>query len=371
MRRKLFCRLLIFTALAYPLARGVHADGAEPTASSNVGSEAATQRFTVERYCNDLNDLKFEVSVYPKTISIGDVAYFHVKQTNVSDKPFWIFHEEHLAAANFAVLSSSASQKRPVLTFDQRFSLSAPTFNLNSGETYEYSRRLCVRAKEAPGAENSELAQFWKDVRQQVAEKGSVDCEVTLYAAPPRLMFQDHNIDLPLTGELDDSVYSPIGGGSFTVTSRSENELQTLESLERESQAKTSAAFKMDGINGDLAHYLAKSIVDPRERDLPKTVEGWRELEERFSSSTLKDEITLIRLIVDYYVAEQGEKTDEAFTKIFEFIDSRPQAQRCAFLTTLQRAAEYPDEREVTPYRVKETKLASEAARVKGTERVF
>ena len=94
-------------------------------------------------------------------------------------------------------------------------------------------------------------------------------------------------------------------------------------------------------------------------------------MEERFSSSTLKDEITLICLIVEYYVAEQGEKTDEAFTKIFEFIDSRPQAQRCAFLTTLQRAAEYPDEREVTPYRVKETKLASEAARVKGAERVF
>ena len=71
MRRKLFCRLLIFTALAYPLARGVHADGAEPTAPANVGIEAATQRFTVERYCNDLNDLKFEVSVYPKTISIA------------------------------------------------------------------------------------------------------------------------------------------------------------------------------------------------------------------------------------------------------------------------------------------------------------
>jgi hypothetical protein len=308
---------LIFAALALPYDCGAYSNGAEPTPPANEASQtSSSEKFSTERYCNDLKDLKFEVSVYPKTISVGDVAYFHVKQTNVSEKPFWIFHEEHLAAANIAVLSSSASQKRPVVTLGRRYSLGAPTFNLDPGETYDYSCRLFVGAKEAPGAKNSGLAQFWKDVRQQVAEKGSVDCEVTLYAAPPRLMFKDHHIDLPLEGKLDDSVYSSIGGGAFTITSRSENEMETLESLEREFQGKTSAAFKIDGQNGDLAHYLAGSIIDPRACDLPKTVDGWRELEERFSSATLKDEITLMRLIVDYYVAEQGEKTDEAFAKI-------------------------------------------------------
>ncbi len=379
MRNKHFYRFLILAALLFPYDCGPYAEALEPTSPVNIASQTASpKKFSVERYCNDLKDLKFEVSVYPKTVSIGDVVYFHVKQTNVSEKPFWIFHEEHLAAANFAVLSSSASQKRPVLTLDGRYTLSASTLNLRSSETYEYSRRLCVHATPYweefknifPSAENSDIAQFWKDVRQQVAEKGSVDCKVTLYAAPPRLMFEDHNIDLPLEGKFDDSVYSPIGGGAFTITSRSEKEMLTLESLWRGFQGKVNAAFKISGKPYDLTHYLS-GIMPPRGYNIPETVEGWGDLEERFSPATLKDEITLIRLIVDYYVAEQGQESDEALVKIFKFIDSRPDAQRCAFLTTLQRAGDYPDEREVSPYRVKETQLVSEAERVKGVERAF
>lgn len=379
MRNKLFYCFLILATFVFSYDFGVCADAAEPTPSENaVDQTALTKKFSVERYCNDLKDLKFEVSVYPKTISVGDVVCFHVKQTNVSEKPFWIFHEEHLAAANIAVLSSSASQKRPILTLDGRYSLGASTLNLRPGDTYAYSRCLSVYATPYweefknifPSAMNSDIAQFWKDVLQQVAEKGSVDCEVTLYAAPPRLMFEDHNIDLPLEGKFDDSVYSPIGGGAFTITSRSEKEMQALESLWRGFQGKASAAFKISGQTDDLTHYFS-GVMSPRTCDLPNTVEGWRDLEERFSTSTLKDEITLIRLIVEYYASEREQTSDEAFAKIFEFIDSRPEAQRCAFLTTLQRATEYPDDRDVTSYRVKEKKLKSEAERVKGFERAF
>lgn len=379
MRNKLFYRFLILPSLLFPYDCGAYANAAEPTPPANIVSQTASpKKFSTERYLNDLKDLKFEVSVYPKTISVGDVVYFHVKQTNVSEKPFWIFHEEHLAAANIAVLSSSASQKRPVLTLDGRYSLGVSTLNLRPGETYDYSRRLCVHATPYweefknifPSAENNDVAQFWKDVRQQVAEKGAVDCEVTIYAAPPRLMFEDRNIDLPLENKLDDSVYSPIGGGTFTITSRSEKEMQTLESLWRGFQGKASAAFKISEQTSDLTRYLS-GVMNSRGNDLPNTVEGWRDLEERFSPATLKDEITLIRLIVEYYVAEQGQDSDKAFAKIFEFIDSRPRAQRCAFLTTLRRAGDYPDEREITLCRVKETKLTSEAERVKGFERAF
>lgn len=363
MRNKLFNRFWILATLACVSASVGAVEPSNDNPSPNQLSES--------RYLNDLADLKFETSVYPQTISVGDVAYLHVKETNVSETPFWIFHEEHLAARNFAVLSSSASPKRPIFTLDGRSSLFPPTLNLRPGKTYEYSRRLCVCPtpywEERP--KSSELAQFWKDALQQVAEKGSVDCEVTLYAAPPLLMFQNHNIELPLLNKLDDSVYAPIGSASFTITSRSEKETQALESLWRGSQGAATVAFKISGQTFDLTHYFT-GLMNPRNCDLPQTAEGWRDLEERFSPSTLRDEITLNRLIVEYYVAEQGKKSDEAFAKIFEFINSRPQEQRCAFLTTLQRTGDYPHDK-VTLCQTKNIKLASEAERVKGFERAL
>jgi hypothetical protein len=67
MSRKLFCCSLIFAALAFPYDCGAYSNGAEATPPANEASQTLSpEKFSTERYCNDLKDLKFEVSVYPK-----------------------------------------------------------------------------------------------------------------------------------------------------------------------------------------------------------------------------------------------------------------------------------------------------------------
>ncbi|MBQ6827253.1 MAG: hypothetical protein IJO46_04490 [Thermoguttaceae bacterium] len=60
----------------------------------------------------------------------------------------------------------------------------------------------------------------------------------------------------------------------------------------------------------------------------PATLDGWRALETLFSSSTLRDEITLTRLLIEYYAATLGDETDAALQRIVEWFAELPETQR-------------------------------------------
>ncbi|MBQ2791339.1 MAG: hypothetical protein IJE97_17010, partial [Thermoguttaceae bacterium] len=75
--------------------------------------------------------------------------------------------------------------------------------------------------------------------------------------------------------------------------------------------------------------------------DAPPTVDGWRRLEAEFAPSTLRDEIALTRLQLEYYDAPEGAASDAALKRLVDWFKTRPEPQRAAWLFSLRRRALY------------------------------
>ena len=67
----------------------------------------------------------------------------------------------------------------------------------------------------------------------------------------------------------------------------------------------------------------------------PTTVEGWRELEASLAPSTMRDEIRLVRLQLEYYAADDGEATEQAREELLTWLDGRPAPQRATMILGL------------------------------------
>ncbi len=73
----------------------------------------------------------------------------------------------------------------------------------------------------------------------------------------------------------------------------------------------------------------------PSDPNNPTTVDGWRKLEAAFAPSTLRDEITLTRLQLEYYDAEEGEASDAALKALVDWTSQRPEPQRVVLSQSL------------------------------------
>ncbi|MBQ9126160.1 MAG: hypothetical protein IJY15_00180, partial [Thermoguttaceae bacterium] len=62
----------------------------------------------------------------------------------------------------------------------------------------------------------------------------------------------------------------------------------------------------------------------------PATLDDWRKLEAEFSPSTLRDEITLTRLQLEYYNATTEAETETALKTLVAWLDALPGPQRAA-----------------------------------------
>ncbi|MBQ2789012.1 MAG: hypothetical protein IJE97_05190 [Thermoguttaceae bacterium] len=73
----------------------------------------------------------------------------------------------------------------------------------------------------------------------------------------------------------------------------------------------------------------------PSDPNNPKTLDGWRELEAEFSPSTLRDEITLTRLQIEYYNVETEPEADAALKALVAWLDALPDPQRAAMVASI------------------------------------
>ncbi len=67
----------------------------------------------------------------------------------------------------------------------------------------------------------------------------------------------------------------------------------------------------------------------------PATLDGWRKLEAEFSPSTLRDEITLTRLQLEYYNAATEEETETTLKTLVAWVDALPGPQRAALVASI------------------------------------
>ena len=73
----------------------------------------------------------------------------------------------------------------------------------------------------------------------------------------------------------------------------------------------------------------------PSDPNNPTTVDGWRRLEAEFAPSTLRDEITLTRLQLEYYDADEGKACDAALKALVDWLSQRPEPQRVVLSQSL------------------------------------
>ena len=94
-------------------------------------------------------------------------------------------------------------------------------------------------------------------------------------------------------------------------------------------RASGRSGVELDGFaqTFDVWNFVRFGNRKPSDPNNPTTLDGWRKLEAEFSPSTVRDEITLTRLQLEYYNAE----TDEALGPLLAWLDSLDPTQRAAY----------------------------------------
>jgi len=73
----------------------------------------------------------------------------------------------------------------------------------------------------------------------------------------------------------------------------------------------------------------------PSDPNNPTTLDGWRKLEASLIPSTMRDEVRLTRLQLEYYSAKEGTDTENAKNELAEWLKDLPEPQRSYMLAVL------------------------------------
>jgi len=73
----------------------------------------------------------------------------------------------------------------------------------------------------------------------------------------------------------------------------------------------------------------------PSDPNNPTTLDGWRKLEASLTPSTMRDEVRLTRLQLEFYSAQKGEASENAKNELVEWLKSLPEVQRTVMTTFL------------------------------------
>ena len=76
--------------------------------------------------------------------------------------------------------------------------------------------------------------------------------------------------------------------------------------------------------------FLRPGNRKPSDPNAPQTVQAWRLLEDRFVPSSTRDEITMTRLILKFYAAQERERRDRA-NELVAWFESLPYPQRVVY----------------------------------------
>jgi hypothetical protein len=101
----------------------------------------------------------------------------------------------------------------------------------------------------------------------------------------------------------------------------------------RKIRASGRSGVELDGFaqTFDVWNFARFGNRKPSDPNNPTTLDGWRKLEAEFAPSTVRDEITLTRLLLEYYSAEIYEEEESAFRRLLAWLDSLDTTQRAAY----------------------------------------
>ncbi len=297
---------------------------------------------TTERY--DANpELRVVADVFPNAIRFGDPVYVAVYVENTASKPLEIFSNLYREVNDplcFSITSSEIPDVEARCYFERQTRgedfLVPPRFTLAPGERRLWSRFVV----EVPPLEDFD-APFYSALEKKIAQ-APVSCD---------LNFNFAILTTPTPGPQD--VRNVQGRLPILVEPRSEAESATLHRwLSKTNNAKllprvsrgdkvawqdadspdlpaTSTSYLwFDGFPFSPWAFIRPGNRKPSTPNNPVTLAGWRRLEAEFAPSTLRDEITLTRLQLEYYDAPKGPESDAALKALVDWLQNRPEPQR-------------------------------------------
>ncbi|MBQ8285259.1 MAG: hypothetical protein IJZ10_03045 [Thermoguttaceae bacterium] len=329
---------------------------APPAPLGSVG-DVATQ--TVEPRPRDSFATTF--ALYPTELTFGDVAYLTLNVQNVSNATrslpgFYDDRDAKLLTA-FERISVTADgipgEYVAAPEFASPLYRDAPMIG-GLGSYVKFSpgekRRRAETALEFPPLEDWN-APFWAAVRDKLSRQKSVALRLRVEYRPDRELS-----DVPLPAQ--EPIFFET---TLSLKRRDVNELtlistwfeatppNALPTRSRDGLRKgprfhtpndlpKSASISLNGKSYETRIFARYGVRKPSSTPsvAPTTLDGWRALEAKFAPSTLRDEITLTRLQLEYYNAPNGEASDAALQALVDWLRDRPEPQRAVLTESLR-----------------------------------
>ena len=329
--RILLSALLLIVATFAACARST-APPSEPSPGS-VGSVA-----TFELQADpDAPEVAQTLTVYPTEVYVGDVVYLTVAEENRSSEtiprrslgfpePFGSIGT--LSSAGFST-RYEAIPEDPTDLYCER---GVETRPLAPGERRVVSRYFC----EVPPLEDWN-SPFFKELREKLRDApDGVPCRWT----PGYFITPDgERLSVPLVvKERPDAETRRLEDWLAATPERllpiiDEARRKRLRSEELRLDAR--GGVRVAGTAYDPRSFVRFSFRKPNRPNAPRALTGWRKLEAEFAPSTLRDEIILTRLQLEYYDAPDGEASDAALKALVDWLQNRPEPQRDVMSATL------------------------------------
>jgi hypothetical protein len=93
--------------------------------------------------------------------------------------------------------------------------------------------------------------------------------------------------------------------------------------------------IRIGGKEYDPWLFVRFGVRKPSDPNNPTTLEGWRELEASLIPSTMRDEVRLTRLQLEYYSAKKGGASEQAKAELVDWLESLPEVQQRRMTTSL------------------------------------
>ena len=287
--------------------------------------------------------LTVSAEIFPKEIYLGDIVYLVVYLENRTSGFGVIYpHEvDEYFSRQFSLSSSSCQTDYRWLPEHDSVSHPDGKFlprTINPGQQYIVQKI----ALEFPPLEDWN-DQFWQAVRQSLAAKNpgeGITCTLHVKHPLAKLPF-DHDVLVKARPANETALLERwFNDTPKTLFPRVDgNRKVPYRGLYLEPSGKSN--IQINGKEYDPWTFVRFAFRKPSDPNNPTTLEGWRDLEASLTPSTMRDEIRLTRLQLEYYAAEPGEPGERAKTELVDWLKSLPEIQRTrmtSFLVSKTRA---------------------------------
>ena len=325
---------------------------------------------TISEEIDDSGAVKHRVEIFPSELFYGDVAYVLACDENVGAETILRFPdlvsrtESNTYAGSFSLTALDLDEGAYRFEFAHEpwrpwRSRIIPHSDLEPGAT-----RVCGEAAlEFPSLRSWESS-FWTNVASALTPDG---VKLQLEIDDRNLGFK--RVDVPTDAENTgaDQDADPLAQKTankpltqeIVLRPRPEREMKQLETW-REKRTKSLPDAEENSnsdqpkkpVDSDLTKpgsngvrigwrkynpwlFIRYDFRKPSSPNNPTTLDGWRELEASMTPSTMRDEIRLTRLQLEYYSAKKGAAAEKAQAELIDWLASLPKPQQFVMTTFL------------------------------------